>query len=327
MVDKNEMMAHAGFHKTFGSTRLSLGLFMPIESYSGDTPSMEGQDELAVQAEKLGFSTLWFRDVPLHVPAFGDVGQIYDPFTYLGWIAAKTKTIALATGALVLPLRHPLHTAKAAASLDILSNNRFIAGVSSGDRPEEFPSFGVDMASRGAAFRKNLSWMRSAWGKSFPLQESSEYGELKGDVDPIPKPKKGTIPVMVVGGSQQDIRWTAEHGDAWIMYPRSLTIQNQIVQSWRNTVAEITGGHSKPFGQSLYIDLLADPDAPGRPIHLGYSAGRNYIIKHLRALELLGVNHVILNLKYGSRPAKEVIQEIGEFVIPEFSVKNEEEVL
>jgi alkanesulfonate monooxygenase SsuD/methylene tetrahydromethanopterin reductase-like flavin-dependent oxidoreductase (luciferase family) len=61
------------------------------------------------------------------------VGQVYDPWVYLGWIAAQTSEIALATGALVLTLRHPLHTAKGAASVDRLSANRLVLGVASGD--------------------------------------------------------------------------------------------------------------------------------------------------------------------------------------------------
>jgi alkanesulfonate monooxygenase SsuD/methylene tetrahydromethanopterin reductase-like flavin-dependent oxidoreductase (luciferase family) len=54
---------------------------------------MEGQVELAWRTETLGFAALWFRDVSLRIPSFGDAGQIYDPFVYLGFIAAQTETI------------------------------------------------------------------------------------------------------------------------------------------------------------------------------------------------------------------------------------------
>lgn len=178
---------------------------MPIEAYSGDTPMMQNQEALAVQAENLGFSTLWFRDVPLRVPTFGDVGQIYDPLVYMGWIGAKTRKIALATGALVLPLRHPLHTAKAAASIDLLTGGRFLFGAASGDRLEEFPAFGVDMETRGAAFRENLEWIHTAWDQDFPHLKSDQYGVLFGASDTIPKPENGKIPTLIVGGSQQDV--------------------------------------------------------------------------------------------------------------------------
>lgn len=317
-VSKNNL-SYRGFNKTFGGSRLSLGLFMPIESYAGDTPTMTDQDQLAVEAEWLGFSTLWFRDVPLRVPNFGDVGQIYDPITYMGWIGAKTSEIALATGALVLPIRHPLHTAKSVASLDNLTGGRFILGASSGDRAEEYPAFGANMATRGAAFRDNLDWIKKAWSGRFPKLKSEFYGDLIGSADPIPKPLSGNVPTMIVGGSQQDIHWVAEHGDAWIMYPRPLQIQSQVIKAWHDAQKAVGVDECKPFGQSLYVDLVANPDEPPRPIHLGFRAGRNYLIQHLEQLEELGVKHVILNLKYGSRPAIEVIQEIGAHVLPTFA--------
>lgn len=109
---------HRSFRHTFKAGHLTLGLFFPIEAFQGDMPTMLHQAELAHRAEELGFSTLWFRDVPLRDPSFGDTGQVFDPWVYLGFIAARTSTIALGTASIAIPLRHPLHTAKAAASVD-----------------------------------------------------------------------------------------------------------------------------------------------------------------------------------------------------------------
>ena len=75
----------------------------------------------------------------------------------------------------------------------------------------------------------------------------------------------------------------------------------------------------KLFMQSLYVDLTTDSSTKPSPIHLGFKAGTEYLNTHLKLLESHGVNHVILNLKYGSRPADEVITEIGEKVVPNFS--------
>ncbi|MGE5106843.1 MAG: LLM class flavin-dependent oxidoreductase, partial [Sphingobacteriales bacterium] len=72
----------------------TIGIFNPLESYGGSVPTMVNQVELAKRAEEAGFAALWFRDVPLHVPAFGDAGQIYDPFVYMGYIAAHTSKMA-----------------------------------------------------------------------------------------------------------------------------------------------------------------------------------------------------------------------------------------
>ncbi|KAJ0346071.1 hypothetical protein COL154_013905, partial [Colletotrichum chrysophilum] len=90
----------------------------PIEAFERDQPTMHNQVALAQFAEKAGFASLGFRDVPLRDPNFGDVGQVFDPWAYLGYMAAQTTEIALLTASIILPLRHPIHIAKAAASID-----------------------------------------------------------------------------------------------------------------------------------------------------------------------------------------------------------------
>ena len=78
-------------------------------------------------------------------------------------------------------------------------------------------------------------------------------------------------------------------------------------------------GEFKPFVQSFYIDLSEDPDEAPTPIHLGFRAGTKTLTTYLEQLQLIGVNHVALNLKVSKRPAEEVIAEIGENVLPDFN--------
>ena len=88
-VNPTAIVAEApGFRRMFRAGRLTLGVFFPIEAFTGDEPSMHGQERLAQRAQALGYAGLWVRDVPLRDPSFGDLGQIHDPWVYLGWIAA-----------------------------------------------------------------------------------------------------------------------------------------------------------------------------------------------------------------------------------------------
>jgi len=304
---------HRGLRALFAEDRLSLGLFFPIEAYRGDTPTMLHQDTLARRAEALGFSALWFRDVPLRDPSFGDVGQIYDPWVYLGHVAALTRGVALVTGAIVLPLRHPLHVAKAAASVDRLSGGRFVLGVATGDRPAEAVAFGVDPASRGALFREHVRVLRGAW--SAPA--STFPAELLGSgLDLVPKPIGGDLPVLAVGRSQQSFDWIARETDGFVTYPRPLHVQKGMAEEYR--AATRAAGAVPRLAQSLYIDLLERRNAPPRPIHLGWALGREPLVELLEQTRALGVGHVVLNLKYGSRPAAEVVEELGADVLPRF---------
>ena len=105
------------YDNTFRPNRLTLGLVVPLENYSTSAvPDMNRHIERVQLVEELGFYSVWLRDVPFNVPSFGDAGQMFDPFVYLGVLAAQTKHIALGVASIVLPLRHPAHIAKAAAS-------------------------------------------------------------------------------------------------------------------------------------------------------------------------------------------------------------------
>ncbi|MGO4576438.1 TIGR03571 family LLM class oxidoreductase [Cupriavidus sp. 2TAF22] len=249
--------SNAGFRKMFRKGKLTIGVLFAIESYPGDVPTMRNQIALAQLAERAGFAALGVRDVPLRDPSFGDVGQIFDPWVWLGYVAAQTTGIALFTAAMVLPLRHPLHTAKSAASLDQITGGRFVMGIASGDRAVEFPAFGVEHEQRGQLFREQVRYLDTVWGSAYPALDSG-YGYL-GGADVIPKPVARRVPLIVTGHSQQSVEWIAEHGDGWITYPRRLDLQAQLVKNWHDTVAEIDPAAFKPFSQPYHIDLDADP--------------------------------------------------------------------
>jgi luciferase-type oxidoreductase len=309
------MEQNTAFQRLFAESQLTLGIFVPIEAYAGDVPTMRDHLALVQRAEAVGFTAVWVRDVPLHDPHFGDVGQIYDPWVYLGYLAAQTTTIALATGSIIFPLRHPIDLAKAAASVEVLSGGRLMLGIASGDRPVEYPAYGVDYPSRAARFRDTLRYFRQLLDAPFPAIESP-LGTLPG-ADLLPKPSC-PIPIFVTGGSGQTLEWIAAHADGWLTYPRSPEQQARIIQEWRNATQSGPPARFKPFAQSLYIDLAARPDAPPQPIHLGYRLGRRSLLELLYTLRDIGVNHVIFNLKYGQRPAAEVLEELGREVLPLF---------
>ncbi len=99
-----------GFRRTYAPGRLTLGLGFPMRSRtdSDDVHDPAAQVRLARAAEAGGFAALYVRDIPLRVPSFGDVGQVYDPWVFLTHMAAHTSRIALGTAGIVLPVRHPL---------------------------------------------------------------------------------------------------------------------------------------------------------------------------------------------------------------------------
>ncbi|MEM9277605.1 MAG: LLM class oxidoreductase [Pseudomonadota bacterium] len=321
MLDKpynNEFPTiNRAYNSVFQFGKLSIGLVLPIEAYSvGKEPTMKDHLATARLAEELGFSAIWLRDVPFNVPSFGDVGQMYDPFVYLGTLAAITEKIALGTASIILPLRHPAHVAKAAATADALSDGRLLFGVASGDRPEEYPALNMSFPDRGERFRDSFEYIRAVESE-YPKHQSAQ-GTLDGSVDMLPKPVGGKIPMLITGGSQQSPEWVAANGDGWMTYPRDVTSQTRVVGDYRRRIAEL-GGSTKPVMQSLYIDLVEDADASPKPIHLGFQSGMSFLRQYLLQIQEIGINHVALNLRFNHADIEETLQRLSEELLPEFN--------
>ncbi len=320
MLDNQESTTfphiNTGYNTVFRPDRLSIGLVLPLESYAvGREPTMRGHIEAAQLAEKLGFSALWLRDVPFNVPSFGDAGQIFDPFVYLGALATATDRIALGTASIILPLRHPAHVAKAAATADVLSGGRVLLGVASGDRPEEYPALNCSYPDRGAQFRDSIEYIR-AMADPYPRHQS-EQGRLSGDIDLLPKPVGGRLPLLITGGSQQSPDWAAQNGDGWMTYPRDAALQGRVIADYRQRLVKL-GQQNKPVMQSLYVDLLENTDAQPRPIHLGFQSGTTFLRNYLRDIEVLGVNHVALNLRFNQAPIDATLKQLSDDLLTDF---------
>ena len=306
-----------GYNSVFRPGRLSLGLVVPLENYAvGSTPSMTRHMERVQLAEALGFPAVWLRDVPFNVPSFGDAGQMLDPFVYLGLLAGQTDRIALGVASIVLPLRHPAHVAKAAASVDVLSGGRLILGVASGDRPEEYPALNLPFEDRGDRFRASFEYIQRM-AEDSPAFENT-YGSPYGGMDMLPKPVSGKLPLLITGGSQQDPDWIARNGEGWITYPRNIAVQALIINDWRARI-ETAGGPAKPAMQSLYVDLVDDPKAPPQPIHLGFRSGINHLRAYLKSLEEIGVNHVAMNLRLNQADTETTMKRLADDILSDFS--------
>ncbi len=307
--------------------RMTLGLAEPLSGGRGPVPDLQVllRDTAAVakHAEDAGATALWFRDVPLLVDEFRDAGQILDPFTHMAYLAAHTSSIGLATASTVLTLRHPIHVAKQAASVDQLSGGRVALGVATGDRPEEFPAFKRRRADRADDFRHAVGYVRALWRPGTPRTTANRWGGVDMGIEMLPKPVGGSpIPLYVTGHCGQTPEWIAEHGDGWMYYGQDLDTTAKLFRGWRDNVARACGTDDggvdvvKPYITTLTLDLLPDPDAEPKPLRYGFRAGRAFLLRYLERLAGLGVDHVILGLRASRRPVPDVLDELGEHVFP-----------
>ncbi len=181
---------------------------------------------LARAVEERGLDSLFFpehthipvsRDTPF--PGGGDLPRMYwhthDPFVALGAAAAATSRIRLGTGICLVIERDPITLAKECASLDMISNGRFVLGIGAGWNREEMENHGADYKNRWAVTREKVLAMKQIWSEDEP-----EFHGEHVNFDPIwsyPKPvQAGGPPVWIGANSKWVFDRVAEYAEGWM---------------------------------------------------------------------------------------------------------------
>ena len=286
---------HEGFKRTFKNHKLTLGLSIPFDSKNKEHIDFNEQVKFAQQAERLGFTSLFVRDNPLYSPHLGSVTENYDPFVFLTYLSAFTSKIALGTSSIVATLRHPIHLAKSAASLDLISNQRLLLGMATGDRSFEFPAFKVDESALTERYQTTIQSLRALWQSHSPNISNSIF-ELYEDSGLQVLPKHHTIPMFGTGYSRQSMSWLQQHMDGWLFYAQPFQDQKKLVEAWHSGTDRF-----KPFMNILMIDLSQNPNETVKPIKGGFRTGR-----------------IILRFTNDDRDIEALIEEVGTYITPHF---------
>jgi probable F420-dependent oxidoreductase len=182
--------------------------------------------ELARLVEERGFESLWFPE-HTHIPSErrspwpgGDVlprdyWSAYDPFIALTAAAAATTSLNLATGVCLVIEHDPIVLAKTVATLDKLSNGRFIFGIGGGWNAEEMENHGTDFKTRWRLLRERILAMKAIWTQD----EAEFHGEfvnfdkIRADPKPVRKPHP---PVHMGGDGATTFDRVVEFCDGWM---------------------------------------------------------------------------------------------------------------
>src|SRR5881409_4055755 len=185
-------------------------------------------DELARECESRGFESLW---VPEHThiptsrrspfaggqPLPEQYKHTLDPFVALMAAAAATTKLRVGTGICLIIERDTITTAKAVASLDLLSNGRFELGIGGGWNAEEMEHHGTDFNTRFKRLEEQVRALKEIWTK-----DVAEFHGTFVNFDPIwawPKPEQKPYPPILLGGeSGYTLQRVVDLCDGW--YPR-----------------------------------------------------------------------------------------------------------
>jgi probable F420-dependent oxidoreductase len=178
--------------------------------------------------DELGYESVWLPEhlvLPVrqsgspyagheHPPVRADA-PVFDVFAMLAFFAGRTERIRLGTNVYNIGLRHPFVTARAVATLDIVSNGRVELGVGASWLAEEWAAVGLDFPTRGGRVDEALEVCRRLWTEA-EIEHHGRHFEF-APVAFEPKPvQSGGPPISVGGDSLPALRRAARHGDGWI---------------------------------------------------------------------------------------------------------------
>ncbi|MGN9838220.1 TIGR03619 family F420-dependent LLM class oxidoreductase [Nonomuraea sp. H19] len=189
--------------------------------------------DVAVAADELGFESVWLpehlvfaTDLSLAVyPGTSDPGikpttPLFDAPAYLCWLAACTSRVRLGTAVQLLALRHPFVSARAFATLDVVSSGRAICGVGAGWYRGEWEAAGIPFGTRGARLDEAIEVVRRLWSEPVVAHSGRFYSFPEVAFEP--KPVQRPLPVLAGGESAAALRRAARLCDGWISMPHTI---------------------------------------------------------------------------------------------------------
>ncbi|MET9343066.1 TIGR03619 family F420-dependent LLM class oxidoreductase [Nonomuraea sp. NPDC003804] len=220
--------------------------------------------DVAVAADELGFESLW---IPEHLVFATDLSlarypgtsspgitphtPLFDAPAYLCWLAGLTSRIRLGTAVHLFALRHPFVSARAFATLDVVSGGRAVCGVGAGWYQGEWVAAGIDFATRGPRLDEAITVTRRLWSE----RSVAHHGRFFTfpEVAFEPKPVQRPLPILAGGESAAALRRAATLCDGWISMPH--TLESAAPQLER--LARLRDG--RPFSVTVHASSLESP--------------------------------------------------------------------
>lgn len=145
-----------------------------------------------------------------------DAVPMPDPLELLTFFAAATERLRLGTAVVVAPLHSATLLAKRAASLDVLSGGRLVLGLGIGWQKEEYAAVGAPFLQRGLRLEESIAAMRCLWGEG-PATFHGQSVSFDA-VHLLPKPTRGTVPIVLGGNSGPAVERAGRLADGWFPY-------------------------------------------------------------------------------------------------------------
>jgi probable F420-dependent oxidoreductase len=227
---------------------------------------------IAEVADRLGFHHVTCSEhvaVPAEV-AYERGATYWDPLATLGYLAARTEQIRLATQVLVLGYHHPLEIAKRYGTLDLVSGGRLVLGLGVGSLREEFELLGAAFEGRGAIADEALAALRASLGQRTPSYAGTHYAFDGLVVEP--HAVQDRVPLWVGGRTPRSLRRALTLGDGWVPFGLGLDALADML-----TGVEMPEGFEVVLSAGRPVDPLGDRDRTAERLRRVRKAGATLV--------------------------------------------------
>ena len=302
------------------------GIYLPTR---GPLAEPDAIVAIARGAESMGYATIVAADhivFPVRVESkypytvdggFPGQGDALEQLSLLAFLAGVTERARLVTSVMILPHRNPLVTAKALATIDVLSKGRLTVGVGEGWMREEFQALGATgFDERGRVSDEYLEILKKCWTRD-PVAHHGRFYAFEA-LHCLPRPVQQPHPPIWIGGhSIPSLRRVARHGQGW--HPVGATSASPLPPTEFRALTErlkrLTEAERRDY-DALTISFKAPSYEPGR-IPLGHERLRftgepAQIAEDILAYEALGVDEVTFDFR--SAPPSRTLDRMQHFM-------------
>jgi alkanesulfonate monooxygenase SsuD/methylene tetrahydromethanopterin reductase-like flavin-dependent oxidoreductase (luciferase family) len=248
-----------------------LGYLLPTrEQVMEGKPDAASLLDLAARAEAEGFDSVWVGDSLLAKPR-------HEPLTLLAGVAGRVPRIELGTAVLLPALRNPVVLAHLVATLDQVSEGRFILGVGfASDLPNvraEFAAAGVPFEKRVGRMMEGLRLCQALWTGE-PVDWDGRWKVHQGVLGPTPY-RKGGPPLWIGGNLPASLDRAGKFFDGW--FP-SVTGAEVFASGMARVkdVAITAGRDPAAITGAMYITIAMDENAATADARLNSFLERYY---------------------------------------------------
>jgi len=309
---------------------MRFGFYLPTR---GPLANRENLSEMLRVAERAGFSSVMISDhiiLPTRIESaypytvkgdFVSEGDCFEQLTLMAFVAGRSEKLRIVSSVMIVPHRNPIFTAKALATIDVVSDGRLVVGIGVGWMAEEFKALeAAEFRHRGGVTDEYIDIFKQLW-RGEPVSYRGQFYSFDEVVcQPTPVQRPGP-PIWIGGHSNPALRRVARYGDGW--HPVGATAASPLppeeMREKLGRIEQLMAAEGRDFSrlQVSYKAPVYDGGVPPKGAERRlFTGGADAVLADVATFEDLGVHELVFDFRTSSlSECVERMERFGEEII------------